>query len=177
MVVYPKDKSLQLLTSIEEKIALFERYGVDNVVVVPFTVEFSQQGADEYIEKFLVGKFQPHSIVIGYDHRFGLNREGNIDFIKHHARHHHFKVVEIPVQEVEAITVSSTKIRTALSDGNVKKASRLLGHYFTLTGQVVYGQQIGTEIGFPTANISITCLLYTSPSPRDLSTSRMPSSA
>ncbi|MEM9888534.1 MAG: bifunctional riboflavin kinase/FAD synthetase [Bacteroidota bacterium] len=156
LVIYPKDKSLRLLTSIEEKIALFERFGVDHVVVIPFTVAFSQQEADEYIEKFLVGKFQPKAIVIGYDHRFGLNRKGNIDFIKYHAKNYDFEVVEIEEQEVEEITVSSTKIRTALQQGDVKKAARLMGHYFTLTGQVVYGQQIGSTIGFPTANLSIT---------------------
>ncbi|MEM9848121.1 MAG: bifunctional riboflavin kinase/FAD synthetase [Bacteroidota bacterium] len=155
LVVYPKDKSLRLLTSVAEKIALFERFDVNHVVVVPFTVEFSQQDADEYIEKFLVGKFNPKYMVIGYDHRFGLNRKGNIDFIKHHAKYHDFEVVEIQKQEVEAITVSSTKIRSALAAGNVKKASRLLGHYFTLTGQVVYGRQLGTTIGFPTANLAI----------------------
>ncbi|MEM8523504.1 MAG: bifunctional riboflavin kinase/FAD synthetase [Bacteroidota bacterium] len=155
LVVYPKDHSLHLITSIEEKIALFRRFGVDNVVVVPFTVEFSQQSADEYIEKFLLGKFQPKCVVIGYDHRFGLNRQGDINFIKWYAEVHQFEVVEIPKQEVEAIAVSSSKIREALLKGNVGKAYRLLGHYFTLTGTVVHGQQVGTKIGFPTANLEI----------------------
>jgi len=155
LVVYPKDHSLRLITSIDEKIALFRKFGVDNVVVVPFTVEFSQQSADEYIEKFLLGKFQPKCIVIGYDHRFGLNRQGDINFIKWYSEIHNFDVVEIPKQEVEAIAVSSSKVRDALLQGNVKKAYRLLGHHFTLTGIVVHGQQVGTGIGFPTANIEV----------------------
>ncbi|MEN0048605.1 MAG: bifunctional riboflavin kinase/FAD synthetase [Bacteroidota bacterium] len=155
LVVYPKDHSLRLITSIDEKIVLFRKFGVDNVVVVPFTIEFSQQSADEYIEKFLLGKFRPKCMVIGYDHRFGLNRQGDINFIKWHGEIHNFDVIEIPKQEVEAIAVSSSKVREALLQGSVQKAHRLLGHYFTLTGIVVHGQQVGTQIGFPTANIEV----------------------
>lgn len=155
LVIYPKDNSLKLLSTIDEKVQLFEQYGVDNVVVVPFTIEFSQQSADEYIQKFLVEKFQPRYIVIGYDHRFGLNRQGNIDYLKWHGKSNGFEVVEIAKQEVEDIAVSSTKIRNSLENGNVAAAQKLLGHYFTLTGTVVRGQQIGSEIGFPTANLEI----------------------
>ncbi|MFK7933099.1 MAG: bifunctional riboflavin kinase/FAD synthetase [Saprospiraceae bacterium] len=155
LVIYPKDKSLQLITSINEKIQLLERYGVDNVVVVPFTVEFSQQSADEYIEKFLVGKFHPRYVVIGYDHRFGLNRQGDINYLKHHSTQHNFEVIEIGKHEVETIAVSSTKVRAALDAGDVASAHSLLNHYFTLTGTVVHGQKIGNTIGFPTANVEI----------------------
>lgn len=155
LVIYPKDNSLQLINDIEEKVALLERYGIDNVVVVPFTIEFSQQSADEYIQKFLVDKFNPRYIVIGYDHRFGLNRQGNIDYLKHASRSANFDVIEIQKQEIEDIAISSTKVRKALNKGDVHTASKLLGHYFTLTGKVVKGQQIGNTIGFPTANISI----------------------
>lgn len=156
LVIYPKDKSLRLLTTINEKILLLQKYGVDNVVVVPFTIEFSQQSADEYIQKFLVGRFKPKYIVIGYDHRFGLNRQGNIDYLKHHARKEGYKVHEIEKQEVDAIAVSSTKIRNALEKGVVKNAAILSNHYFSLTGTVVHGQKIGNGIGFPTANIKIS---------------------
>ncbi|MEL7022010.1 MAG: bifunctional riboflavin kinase/FAD synthetase, partial [Bacteroidota bacterium] len=155
LVVYPKDNSLQLITTINEKIQLLERYGVDNVVVVPFTIAFSQQGADEYIEKFLVEKFHPRYVVIGYDHRFGLNRQGDIHFLKHHAPQYGFEVIEIEKHEVETIAVSSTKVRTALEKGDVATAHSLLNHYFTLTGTVVHGQKIGNTIGFPTANVEI----------------------
>ncbi len=155
-VIYPRDKSLRLLTTIEEKIAFFERYGVDNVVVVPFTVEFSQQSADEYIQRFLVDRFHPHYVVIGYDHRFGLNRQGDIDYLKWHSEKAGFEVVEIAPQEVDDIAVSSTKIRRALDEGKVRDAARLLGHDFVLTGKVVRGQQIGQSIGFPTANLQLS---------------------
>ncbi len=155
LVIYPKDDSLQLITSIDEKVDLLRHYGIDNVVVVPFTVEFSQQSADEYIQKFLVGKFHPRYIVIGYDHRFGLNRQGDIHYLKWHGQKSGYEVVEIGKHEVEDIAVSSTKIRKALETGAVDKARRLLGHYFTLTGTVVHGNKIGKKLGFPTANLDI----------------------
>jgi len=156
LVVYPKDDSLRLISTTDEKVLLFERYGIDNLVVVPFTVEFSQLQADEYIEKFLIDKFHPRYIVIGYDHRFGLNRQGNFDYLKWYAERADFDVVEIEKQEVENITISSTKIRKALEAGNVERAARLLNHYFILSGTVVDGQKIGNTIGFPTANIEVS---------------------
>lgn len=155
LVIYPKDNSLQLLTSIDEKVDLMRRYGIDNVVVVPFTVEFSQQSADEYIQKFLVEKFHPRYIVIGYDHRFGLNRQGDINYLKRHGTPCGYEVVEIGKHEVENIAVSSTKIRKALQEGAVDQAQRLLGHYFFLTGSVIHGNKIGKKLGFPTANLDL----------------------
>jgi len=155
-IVYPKDTSLRLLTTIDEKVKQLERYGLDHVVVVPFTVEFSQQSADEYIENFLVDKFQPRYIVIGYDHRFGSNRQGDINYLRWHGQNNGYDVLEIEKQEVEDIAVSSTKIRKALDNSDIRTATQLLNHYFTLTGAVVHGQQIGTDIGFPTANLEIT---------------------
>jgi hypothetical protein len=154
-IIYPQDNTLRLLTTTAEKIALLGRYAVDNVVVVPFTVEFSQISADEYIETFLVGKFQPKYIVIGYDHRFGLNRQGDIHFLKWYAKKYNYEVIEIEKQEVDDIAVSSTKIRNALEKSDVKAATQLLGHYYTLNGIVVKGQQIGRTIGFPTANVQV----------------------
>ncbi|MBK7874027.1 MAG: bifunctional riboflavin kinase/FAD synthetase [Saprospiraceae bacterium] len=154
-VIYPQDDTLKLLTTTEEKIFLLEKYGVDNVVIVPFTIEFSQISADEYIEKFLVEKFHPHSIVIGYDHRFGLNRQGDINYLRWYASKSNFEVIEIEQQEVDDIAVSSTKIRKALEDGRVSVGRKLLGHYYTLSGTVVHGQKIGASLGFPTANIEI----------------------
>ncbi len=154
-IIYPRDNTLKLITTIEEKVRLFERFGIDHVVIVPFTIEFSQQSADEYIQKFLLDKFNPKYIVIGYDHRFGLNRQGDINYLQHHGEKEGFKVVEIPPQEVEDIAVSSTKIRKALDIGDVQSARRLLGHYFTLSGKVVHGQKIGNTLGFPTANLEL----------------------
>lgn len=155
LVVYPKDDSLQLITSIEEKIHLLEQFGADNVVVVPFTVEFSQQSADEYIQKFLVEKFNPKYIVIGYDHRFGLSRQGDVNYLKWHGEKNGYEVLEIEKQEIEDIAVSSTKIRQSLNKGDIRSANRLLNYPFILTGKVVKGQQIGSKLGFPTANLEI----------------------
>ncbi|RMG82450.1 MAG: bifunctional riboflavin kinase/FAD synthetase [Bacteroidetes bacterium] len=154
-VIFPGDQSLRLLTTIHEKIRYFRELGVDHLVVVPFTVEFSQQKADEYIENFLVGKFHPRYIVIGYDHRFGLNRQGDINFLKWHAQKYGYEVIEIPKQQVDDLAISSTKIREALLDGRISVANKLLGHPFLLTGTVVKGQQIGQTIGYPTANLHI----------------------
>jgi len=154
-VIYPQDDTLRLLTTLAEKIDLLKRYGIDNVVIVPFTIEFSQISADEYIEKFLVEKFRPKCIVIGYDHRFGLNRQGDIHFLKWHSKKYNYEVIEIEKQEVDAIAISSTKIRNALEKSDIQTATQLLGHYYTLNGTVVEGQKIGRTIGFPTANVEI----------------------
>jgi len=156
LIVYPKDDSLRLITTIDEKVQLLERYGVDHVVVAPFTVEFSQQSADEYIQKFLVDKFHPRYVVIGYDHRFVLGRRGDVNYLKWHGKQEGFEVVVIEKQEVEDMAVSSSKIRSALVRGDVKAASRLLNHHFFLTGTVVHGQNIGADLGFPTANLEIS---------------------
>lgn len=156
LVVYPKDNSLQLLSTIDEKISLLERFGLDHLVIVPFSIDFSQQSADEYIVNFLVGKFKPSYIVIGYDHRFGLNRQGDIDFLRFYEDKFQFKVEEIPKQEVDHLSISSTKIRTAITEADIQKANRLLGHAYTLSGKVVQGQQIGQSLGYPTANLDIS---------------------
>ena len=154
-IIYPNDKTLRLLNTIDEKVALFERYGVDHVVVVPFTVEFSQISADEYIEKFLLEKFNPKYIVIGYDHRFGLNRQGDINYLKWYAKKSNFNVIEISRQDIENIAISSTKVRTALEEGKIRKATELLNHYYHISGIVVKGKGIGNQLGYPTANIEI----------------------
>ncbi len=154
-IVYPKDNSLKLITSTEEKVDLIEKLGVDHLVIVPFTFEFSQQSADEYIKRFLVAKFDPKHIVIGYDHRFGMNRRGDINYLKWHEKDCGYKVVEIAKKEVNEMAVSSTKIRESLEKGDVSTAAKLMDHYFTLTGKVVKGQQIGGKIGYPTANLLI----------------------
>jgi len=155
-IIYPKDKSLQLLTSIDEKIRILAGLGIDHLVIVPFTVEFSQQSADEYIHKFLHDKFQPRYIVIGYDHKFGLNRQGDINYLKAHSEQLNFEIIEISAQEKEDIVISSTKVRNALLEGRVAFANSLLQHNYTLGGVVSTGQNIGTKIGYPTANILVT---------------------
>lgn len=154
-VLQPGDASFKLLTTTQEKINLLQRYGIDNVAVVPFSLEFSRQSARQYVEEFLIQKFHPRFIVIGYDHRFGTGREGNIDFLKKYEATAGFQVVEIPAQQVDEIAVSSSKIRRALDAADVTLANRLLGHPFFFSGKVVEGKKIGRSIGFPTANIEI----------------------
>jgi len=155
LVVRPDDNSLRLINTIDEKVKLLERYGINHVVIVPFTKEFSQQTPMEYVEEFLVKKFQPQKIVIGYDHKFGNKRAGNIGMLKTCESQFGFQVMEIEEQEVDTIVVSSTKIRNALLKGEVKQAKEWLGHCFMLSGEVIHGQHLGTEIGYPTANIQI----------------------
>lgn len=154
-IVFPKDSSLKLITTTDEKISLLEEIVVDHLVVAPFTFEFSQMGADEYIERFLVEKFHPKHIVIGYDHRFGMNRQGDINYLRWHEKRCGYKVIEIEKEEIDAAVISSTRIRESLEIGDVRQAGKLMDHFFTLRGKVVKGQQIGASIGFPTANIEI----------------------
>lgn len=155
-VIYPQDdRPLQLLSTIQERIRLFEQYGIDNVVVVPFTVAFSQLSADEYLEKFLLQSFRPAYIVIGYDHRFGLNRQGDIHFLRWHGEKAGFEVVEIEKQTIDDLAISSTKIRQAVANGDMQTARQLLNHYYLLSGTVVRGQNIGMSLGFPTANLDV----------------------
>jgi hypothetical protein len=154
--VLKPDESFRLITTTNEKTRLLEASGVDNLVVAPFSEAFSKMSAQEYVEHFLIDKFHPACIVIGYDHRFGNNREGGIDFLKQYETKAGFSVVEIPAQEVDEIAVSSSKIRKALEAADIRLASRLLGHPFTFAGRVIEGDRIGRTIGFPTANLEIT---------------------
>ncbi len=153
--VISTDEPLQLLTTIEEKIALLEKFGIDNVVIVPFSKAFSQQSPDAYIEDFLIKNFHPRYIVIGYDHRFGQNRIGDIAYLKKYETTHQFNVVEIAKHTIDDIAISSTKIRTALLKGDVATANSLLHYTFSFSGKVVLGNQIGRTIGFPTANLEV----------------------
>lgn len=146
---------VQLLNTLDEKAALLERYGIDALVVVPFSKAFASQSPDAYIQDFLVRYFKPSIIAIGYDHKFGKDRQGDIAYLRKFQVTYNFEVVEISKQEVADMTVSSTKIRQALQDGAVGKAHQLSGHPFRLTGKVAKGLQIGTTIGFPTANLEV----------------------
>lgn len=155
LVLAPNNNSLRLITTLNEKAAVLSSYGVDHLVVVPFTKDFSSQSPDEYIENFLVKYFQPKQIIIGYDHKYGKNRAGDITYLKEVKAAHGYEVIEINPQEIEDIAVSSTKIRKALQEGEVARAARLLGHPFVLIGRVVKGLQLGSKLGYPTANIKV----------------------
>jgi riboflavin kinase/FMN adenylyltransferase len=149
------DPGMKLLCQLDEKAAHLEQCGMNNLVVVPFTKNFSEQSPDEYIEDFLVRYFHPKVIVIGYDHRFGKGRIGDIEYLKKFQDKYGFIVIEISKQEVDGIAVSSSKIRTALEMGDVALADKLLGYPYAIQGTVVGGKQIGRTLGFPTANIYV----------------------
>ena len=154
-VLQPDDPSFKLISTSAEKIALLQQCGVDNVVLAPFTPDFARQTAQEYVEDFLIRHFHPKFIVIGYDHRFGADRQGNIDFLKKYETDGAFSLVEIPAQQVDEIAVSSSKIRKALDATEVAYANRLLGHPYLFSGMVMEGNKIGRTLGYPTANIQI----------------------
>jgi len=141
------------LNTIEEKLQKLEAIGVDVVVVVPFSREFSEIQAEAYAEHFLIDRFKPSRIIFGYDHKFGRNRSGDIHLLKKIAAKYDVEVEEIPAHEIHSITVSSSKIRKYLQEGEIAQANELLGYAYTLCGPVVKGDQIGRTLGFPTANI------------------------
>ncbi len=154
-IVKDASEPLTLLNTLDEKIDLLSKQGIDHLVVIPFTKEFSQQTAEEYIQTFLVSCFHPHTIIIGYDHRFGHNRIGDFRLLELMAPQYQYQVQEIPEQVLDAIKVSSTRIRSALKDGQPHLAEELLGYRYFFAGKVVQGQQLGRTLGFPTANIDI----------------------
>jgi riboflavin kinase / FMN adenylyltransferase len=154
-VVQMKEKALYILNTPEEKYELLQIKGIENIVVVPFDKDFSQLSAQEYISNFLVEKFHPAIIVVGYDHRFGNNREGNFDLLKSKEAEYNFEVKEIPEHVLTDITISSTKIRAAMLEGDIEKAASYLGYHYYFSGTVIQGNKLGRTIGYPTANLQI----------------------
>jgi riboflavin kinase / FMN adenylyltransferase len=155
LVLYPKEHQLRLLSTFEEKVKLLRDFGIDHLIVLPFTPEFSQMGSVDFIQNILVEKIQTKCLVIGYDHKFGKNREGSFDYLQAHSAELGFSIEEISRQDVDDMGVSSSKIRTAVEGGDLPTATSYLGRPYSLTGEVVIGQQIGRSIGFPTANIQV----------------------
>ena len=155
MVLFPDDNDLKLLNTLNEKISLLEKLGIDHLIIHPFTKDFSRMTATEFIRDILVNKLKIKKIVIGYNHQFGRNREGTFEQLTELSTLHHFEVEEIPEQDVNNIAVSSTKIREALHQGDISVANQLLGYEFLLFGKVVKGDGIGAKLGFPTANVSV----------------------
>ena len=153
MVLFPGDSDLKLLNTQQEKIALLEAAGLDHLLVVPFSRQFSRMHAVDYVRDVLVGAIGVHAVVIGYDHRFGRNREGDLSLLHQLGEAYDFQLEEIPAQEVDHVKVSSTKVRHALEQGDVRTANDLLGQPYQLSGVVVKGDQLGRTIGYPTANI------------------------
>ena len=154
-VVFPNDTSLRLLNTLDEKIALLEETGIDHLIVMPFTVEFSQINPYKYVNDVLIKTIKVQHLIIGYDHKFGLNREGNIDLLKLYAQEGKFTVEEIPRKDVDDLAVSSTKIRNNLLDGKIELANTMLGAPYMISGTIGKGSQIAGALGFPTANCVI----------------------
>ncbi|MBX3255928.1 MAG: bifunctional riboflavin kinase/FAD synthetase [Chitinophagaceae bacterium] len=148
-----KGENIQLLNTQEEKTELLSQCGIDHLIVVPFTREFAEQPAEAYITDFLVDKIQPHTIIIGYDHRFGKNREGDYRMLEKFAVACGYRVKEISEKLLHEIAVSSTRIRKALLNGEVAIANELLGYSYFFEGTVVHGNKLGRTLGYPTANI------------------------
>lgn len=152
-VLQKDNHALKLLSTFEEKIELFEKAGIDHLVRIPFTKAFSRLSSHDFITKILVNKISTRYLVIGYDHRFGKNREGSFEYLKKNAHQYGFEVEEIPRQDIDHIGVSSTKIRKAISEGDMHTANEYLGRPYSIAGQVANGKKIGRSIGFPTANL------------------------
>lgn len=155
MVLYPEDHGLQLIQTQVEKIDKLRRMGLQNVIIHPFSREFSRLSALEFVRDYLVNRLHVKKMVIGYDHQFGKNREGSIDFLKEVSGTYGFEVREILAQEIDEVNISSTKIRNALLAGDMELTTAYLGEPYEFFGKVIAGQAIGRELGYPTANIDI----------------------
>ena len=155
MVLYPNDNSLRLINTIDERIAKLEKTGIDHLIIHPFSKEFSCLTSSEFIKSILVNQLNVATLVVGYDHRFGKDRAGSYQNLKDLAPTYHFKLEEISAQKTAEINISSTKIRTALLNGEITTANQFLGDNYTLKGTVVHGEKTGRAIGFPTANLRI----------------------
>lgn len=155
LILHPEDDSLRLISDLSEKVNLIADAGIDHLIITPFTRDFSNQTPEEYIREVLVGKIGTKKIVIGYDHHFGKDRSGSLADLLQYSSIYGYSVVEIPEQDINDVAVSSTKVREALIKGDIRTANEYLGYTFELTGTVVRGQQIGRDIGFPTANLQV----------------------
>ncbi|MCA0152594.1 bifunctional riboflavin kinase/FAD synthetase [Winogradskyella vincentii] len=154
-MVLQKDDSIKLLNTIDERIDILKSYGIAEVIVKEFTKEFANLSAEEYVKDILIDELNTKYIVVGYDHHFGKNRSANIEDLKEYAKTYNFEIKEISAQDIKDVTVSSTKIRNALNEGNVSLSNSYLGYNYFVTGLVVKGKGLGRKLDFPTANIQI----------------------
>ena len=154
-VLFPDQRDLKLITTTQEKCELLKQFGIDNVLVFPFTIEFSKMSAEDYISNIISETLKTKTLVIGYDHRFGSNREGNIETLKQVSGNYNFDLIEIPAQEINQLNISSTRIRKAIEEGEIEVANSFLGYSFFMSGIVIKGKQLGRTIGYPTANIEL----------------------
>ena len=154
-IVSGGESPVLLLNTLEERIELLEKAGIDHLVITPFDEVFAEQTAEAYIKEFLVRTFHPHTIIVGYDHRFGKGRKGDYRLLEEKATAFNYRVKEIPVHMLEEVAISSTKIRSALLQGDIDTAANCLGYSYFFSGKVVEGNKLGRTIGYPTANIKI----------------------
>ncbi len=154
-MILNKSHEIKMIDTIDEKINLLEKTGLGNLIIHPFDNNFSKIRAKEFVEEILVKKLKIKEIIIGYDHKFGKDREASVEDLKKFGKDYMFTVKEIPAQEIDSIAISSTKIRNAILNGEIEKCNKFLGRNFILTGKVVYGEGLGKKIDFPTANIEI----------------------
>jgi len=152
-VIYKSENNIKLLTTFGEKVKLLTEIGLDYLVVLPFDETLSKMHAMNFVRDILVEKIGVNTMIVGYDHRFGRNREGSLDDLKEYAEIYGFEVNEIPAHDVDEAIVSSTKIRNSLLCGDVESAAKFLGRAYSLTGRVVHGRKLGKTIGYPTANL------------------------
>ena len=155
MIIHPDDLNIKLISTMDEKAERLAELGIDHLIITPFTRDFSNLTPQEYIREVLVDKIGTSQIIIGYDHRFGKDRKGGLEELQKFASDFGFEVEEIPEQDINDVSVSSTKIRNAILSGDVKTAHDFLGYAFHLTGKVIKGDQLGRKLGFPTANLYI----------------------
>lgn len=146
---------IRLINTLDEKIELLRQLAIDHLVIVPFTDAFANQPAEDYIQNFLVAKFHPHTIIIGYDHRFGRDRSGDYRLLEKKAAIYNYQLKEIPKHILENISISSTNIRQAILHNDIATADKLLGYEFFFSGTVVHGDKLGRKLGYPTANLKI----------------------
>ncbi len=153
LVLKPDEYNLRLLTTLDEKVELLRQAGINHLIVYPFTMEFAKNSYSDFVKKILVDEIKTESLVVGYDHRFGKNREGGYEYLKECAEKYGFNIEKLDVLIMNEVSISSTRIRNALESGDIAMANLYLGYTYTLHGSVVEGQKLGRTIGFPTANI------------------------
>ena len=155
MILHPDDLNIKLISTMDEKAERLANLGIAHLIITPFTRDFSNLSPQEYIREVLVKKIGTNQIIIGYDHRFGKDRSGGLKELQHDSSELGYEVEEIPKQDIDDVAISSTKIRNAILSGDINTAENFLGYPFTLTGKVIKGDQIGRQLGFPTANLFI----------------------
>lgn len=155
-VLQPDNVDLKILYTLSERIDLLKDLSIDHLIIIPFDIPFSKTSSEDFVTKIIMETIGANTLILGYDHRFGNNREGSFEYLQTHAHSYGLTLIEIPRQDIDAVAISSSRIREAIAKADMEEANKLLGHPFYLTGKVIYGDMIGRKIGFPTANIAVS---------------------